>query len=490
MPPKTYFGPKGYSIFKNSISVQEQYEIRDELTIIPQTTTHSKNQKYGDAIPFPIYKESQNKLYVPRNYGTKKYGPPQQNKLTAYTKVNLTYAGPMLRDYQRDIVETYMSLVQNSYGGIFELPCGKGKTACAIKIIQELGVKTLYVVVNDSLGYQFKESATRFLPGVRLGTIQGPIIDIEDKDIVVATVQSLSQKDYPESLFSSFGLIISDEVHMVGTSVFSRALSKVNTPYTLGMSATVDRKDGLELVVKHYLGDIFYRMEREPNSEVKVSGYFYQVDDPEFNEPVVSYDGNTNYVGMLSKVQHYFPRTLWVSQIIKTVFEQKPGQQLLVLAHHKPFIHELKKLLVEANFATVGLCIGGMKESAIEESKSKNIIIATYKKASVGLDIITLTTLILSTPQVDVVQSVGRILRTDKVKPHIVDIVDPHDTFINQWNKRKAYYNSLNYKISKFLKDSNYQTPVELRQKNNKPKNKPKVMVFNPKMFEINLDNI
>ena len=35
-----------------------------------------------------------------------------------------------------------------------------------------------------------------FLPNAKVGKIQGEIIDIEDKDIVIGMLQSLSMKDY------------------------------------------------------------------------------------------------------------------------------------------------------------------------------------------------------------------------------------------------------------------------------------------------------
>jgi superfamily II DNA or RNA helicase len=67
--------------------------------------------------------------------------------------------------------------------------------------------------------------------------------------------------------------------------------------------------------------------------------------------------------------------------------------------------------------------------------------------ASEGLDIPTLSTLVLATPKTDIVQCVGRILRVKRANPIIVDIVDSHDTFQNQWSKRKTYYRKCNYTI-------------------------------------------
>jgi superfamily II DNA or RNA helicase len=67
--------------------------------------------------------------------------------------------------------------------------------------------------------------------------------------------------------------------------------------------------------------------------------------------------------------------------------------------------------------------------------------------ASEGLDIKTLTTLIMASPKTDVCQSVGRILRTKHSSPMVVDIVDSHDIFEKQWQKRRQYYMKQKYNI-------------------------------------------
>ena len=88
-----------------------------------------------------------------------------------------------------------------------------------------------------------------------------------------------------------------------------------------------------------------------------------------------------------------------------------------------------------------------MKESALKETESKKVVIATYAMAAEALDIKTLTTLIMATPKTDIEQSVGRILREKHSSPIVVDIVDSHDLFKNQWRKRKTFYKKENYKI-------------------------------------------
>jgi superfamily II DNA or RNA helicase len=95
-----------------------------------------------------------------------------------------------------------------------------------------------------------------------------------------------------------------------------------------------------------------------------------------------------------------------------------------------------------------------MKEMALKETETKKIVIATYAMASEGLDIKTLTTLIMATPKTDIEQSVGRILREkNEIGPLVVDIIDSHDPFKNQWKKRKAFYMKEKYKIIKTSND-------------------------------------
>lgn len=109
---------------------------------------------------------------------------------------------------------------------------------------------------------QWIERIQQFLPGARIGKIQGQIIDIDNKDIVLCMLQSLVLKDYPSSIFDSFGLTIIDEVHHISSETFSNALFKVVTKYMLGLSATMNRKDGTTKVFKMFLGPVVHKAEK------------------------------------------------------------------------------------------------------------------------------------------------------------------------------------------------------------------------------------
>lgn len=150
---------------------------------------------------------------------------------------------------------------------------------------------------------------------------------------------------------------------------------------------------------------------------------------------------------MISKLCNYNHRSEFILSVLQKELEINIDQQIMILAHNKTLITYLFKAIEHRNIGTVGYYVGGMKEAALKESESKKIIIATYAMASEGLDIKSLTTLIMASPKTDVCQSVGRILREKHSTPMVIDIVDNHDIFIKQWQKRRQYYMKQKYKI-------------------------------------------
>ena len=64
----SYLGKKGYTIYKNTLSQTQLYKIRNDLNIKPYST-HSNN------LPsYPIYRESENKIYLPLYYALEHFG--------------------------------------------------------------------------------------------------------------------------------------------------------------------------------------------------------------------------------------------------------------------------------------------------------------------------------------------------------------------------------------------------------------------------------
>jgi superfamily II DNA or RNA helicase len=450
----TYLGQKGYTINKSELSIEKKVKIRNDLMIKPFTMGSPIN----DAKTFPAYRESPNKFYVPHYYGIEQFGPPKQYKISEGDNINLQFNGK-LRENQETVVNTYLKHVNNVGfgGGLLELPCAYGKTVLSLNIISQLKKKTFIIVHKEFLMNQWIERIEQFLPGAKVGKIQGPIIDIDNKDIVIGMLQSISMKEYPASVFESFGLTIIDEVHHISSEVFSNALFKLVTKYMLGLSATMNRKDGTTSVFKMFLGDIIFKGKRDEERAVIVRAIEYYVDDDDFNEVKLDYRGKPQYSTMISKLCEYNRRSEFILKVLSDMLNENPNQQVMILAHNKNLLKYLHDAVAHRNIATVGYYVGGMKETALKETESKKVVIATYAMAAEALDIKTLTTLIMATPKTDIEQSVGRILREKHSSPIVVDIVDSHDLFKNQWKKRKTFYKKENYKII-YTINTNYTT--------------------------------
>lgn len=443
---KTYLGQKGYTIPKIFLSNEEQIKIRNELTINP-FSLYQIGQENDNKI-YPAYRESSSKFYLPHYYGITNYGLPQSYKISEGKDINLLFNGK-LRDYQEPVVNKFIQHCEDvKYGGgLLELYCAWGKTSASLYIITKLRKKTLVIVHKEFLMNQWIERIQQFLPDAKIGKIQGPIIDIDDKDIVLCMLQSLISKEYPPSIFEEFGFTIIDEVHHISSQSFSNSLFKVVTKYMLGLSATMERKDGTTNVFKMFLGDIIYKSVRKEENDVCVRAIEYYIDDDDFNEVKYDYRGNPLYSTMISKLCEYNHRSEFILKILVDLLAENSEQQIMILAHNKNLLKYLHDAILHRNIATVGYYIGGMKECQLKNSENKKVVIATYSMASEGLDIKTLTTLIMATPRTDIEQSVGRILREKHNNPIIIDIIDSHNIFKNQWNKRKSFYKKQNYKI-------------------------------------------
>lgn len=439
-------GPRGYCLLKSDMTDSEQEYIRKKLTVSPTTMTIGSGSQ---VIEYPAYRESATRFYLPRHYAEPVYGPADTVTLGDGDTIadDIIFCGE-LRQEQFAPVELFMERIAAACGGgCLELPCGFGKTTISLNIFARLRRKTIVIVNKEYLLNQWVKRIQEFLPNARIGRLQCDRVEIEDKDIVIGMLQSIAKRNYPTGTFASFGLSIFDEVHHMSSEVFSGALFKLVTKYTLGLSATMDRKDGTTFIFKYFLGDTIFSTGREEEHDVEVRALQYVVNDAEFNKTETNTRGEPMYSTMVSKLCDYTPRCEFIVKTVRELVAEYPQKQILILAHNKSLIKYLQEKLTEIDAESVGLYVGGMKQHHLDASSAKKIIIGTYSMASEGLDIKTLSALVLATPKTDIVQVVGRILRLKDNSPIVIDIVDKHDLFQNQWRKRRAYYKKCNYRI-------------------------------------------
>lgn len=451
----SYIGRKGYTVPKPQLSSAEIEFLKKDLLVKPVVPGAQFGNPNDQSSAFPVYRENANKIYLPRFYGIQRYGLPDKCDIQSGDDIQVSFPRT-LRDYQEKIVDIYCKHVSKPLssenaspggGGILEVPCGAGKTVMALKIISILATKTLILVHKEFLMNQWIERIEEFLPGARVGKIQGPTFDIENKDIVIGMIQTLYDKEYAANTFSSFGMTIIDEVHRIGSEQFSRTLFKTITPYMLGISATVDRKDKLTRVLYMFIGNKIYEEARKADDPVCVRAIQYISADPEFNAVDVDFRGNTKYSSMIVKLCAFGPRSDFIVKVLGDLLQESPDNQIMILCHNRSLLTYLYEAILHRSLASVGYYVGGMKQVKLQETESKQIVLATYAMAAEALDIKTLSTLVMVTPKTDIIQSVGRILRVKHENPIIVDILDTHDNFQKQWLQRRRFYKKCNYRI-------------------------------------------
>jgi len=95
-------------------------------------------------------------------------------------------------------------------------------------------------------------------------------------------IHSIAIRNYDKNIFKDFGLVIFDECHHLSAKTFSKAMMKLRIPYTLGLSATLERKDNLENIIYHFLGPIMYKSNIIYDN-LNVNIYNYELDNYEKN---------------------------------------------------------------------------------------------------------------------------------------------------------------------------------------------------------------
>lgn len=445
----TYLTKRGYVIVKDEFPEDVIKGLKEDLIVAPVV-----NPDYsGPPESFKIYLENKTKMYIPKFYGIQRFGQPRENKIPDPVGIDINFNGS-LRDTQKVPVEKAMDAFNKYGGGILSLPCGGGKTVIACYLIAQLKVKTFVLVHKEFLMNQWierilegdpKKGTPPFLPGTKIGRIQGSVVDIEGKDVVIGMIQSISMKDYGMDLFNDFGLVIIDEAHRTPSKEFSKALHKINSKYMLALSATPDRKDGLTKVLKWHVGEMFYREEekREEVQLLRVERYVYNSLNDVYNVEEVNFRGKLNSSCMINNICRFMPRTRFICKKLMENYDE--GRTIILLSNRREHLGDIENILRdEYGMDSIGYYIGGMKQEKLKESEKKRFILATFSMAAEGLDIATIDTIFFCSPKTDVEQAAGRIRPRPgclvPIQPKIVDIIDDFSMFSSQAEKRYQFY--------------------------------------------------
>ncbi|MBI2375025.1 MAG: DEAD/DEAH box helicase [Deltaproteobacteria bacterium] len=152
------------------------------------------------------------------------------------------------RPYQREAL-TRWSEAQGR--GIAVLPTGAGKTLLAIMAIEHSRRPALVVVPTIDLLHQWRTSLESHF-GIEVGVIGGGESSL--RPLTVTTYDSAAART--EFIGNRFGLLVCDECHHLPAPAYRFIAAGSIAPYRLGLTATLERQDGGELVAMDLLGDV------------------------------------------------------------------------------------------------------------------------------------------------------------------------------------------------------------------------------------------
>lgn len=505
-----------YTLPKTVLSVKEWELHKQALTLIPRNEFQERKKRLNkkrfkqqqeqdnkDAICF--YVESPESPYYgfPSIYGISQFGFPLLDKRSRGESIPASHLTSTVGLWdgvnkghvnQIAAVDAIVNHCQSQhFGGILEAPTSSGKTTMGWMTLKRLAKKTIWLVPSEACLDQTLSRLRAYAPQLRLGKIQGPEFDVEDKDVVLAMVQSMSMHDYGvekyQYLNKTFGLLILDELHRMASKVFSRAILHLNAiKWKLGVTATLARKDGMEKCFEWLIGpvihsipptnvaseytDVFPTILRGGQEKVimtKVAGEMTccwsaminaLCEDQKRNEAIVHllasqlsqgrkillFSSRVAHCELLEKMIRSTVVTKTDSRILKEL-NQVPNslipdlnQLVYEYTHEEEVLGETKNILIYK----AGL--SPEKRKHIDQNEH-DLLIATYNIASTGLDLNYLDSLILACPTRQIMQAVGRLryrLNQEDLRFRVFDLIDPFSIFQAQYYARRRVYKEKN----------------------------------------------
>ena len=187
----------------------------------------------------------------------KKDGVELEDKARGYATLELS-GDTLLEPYAHQAAALEM-WINAGRRGVVVLPTGSGKTALATMAMQRTKRSVLIVVPTLDLMQQWYATLEQTFPGQTIGLLGGGSRDLTE--IVVATYDSAHRAI--EAHGNKWGLLIFDEVHHLPGALYRLIAEQSLAPYRLGLTATLERSDGLHRDLEWLVGKTVFSAKPE-----------------------------------------------------------------------------------------------------------------------------------------------------------------------------------------------------------------------------------
>ena len=313
-----------------------------------------------------------------------------------------------------------------------------GKTFTALAIANKLQQKTLIVTHTLALRSQWEKEVQKVF-GITAGVIGSGKFDI-DSPFVVGNVQTLYRN--VDKVVKEFGTIILDEMHHVSSPTFTRLIDASRAKNKIGLTGTLQRKDGRHVVFRDYFSSTVFKPPKEnyltPSVDIINSGIRFM-------------DGNVDWATRVNSLAFDWEYQNTMAMLAASYAAK--GHKVLLVADRVDFLKSCARLVGDN-----AICVTGdiPHEQRAEMVKGifndKDVLFGTQSIFSEGISLDCLSCLILGTPVNNeplLTQLIGRVIRMydGKLQPKVVDINLHGRTARKQAAARRGYYMRQGYEI-------------------------------------------
>lgn len=316
---------------------------------------------------------------------------------------------------------------------------GWGKTFTALHLARKLGQKTLIVTHTVALKTQWIEEATKLF-NMPIGQIGGGIFDIEDHAIVVANIQSLVK--YKLEISKEFGTIIMDEAHHAPASTFTEIIDTSYARYRIGLSGTMQRKDGRHALLTDFFSNNVYTPAVDNTLPPKVN----------ILTPGVYLDAGLPWAQKINNLLYDEDYQQFIARLVRIL--QDRGHSVLFLASRTEFLKKVKEYVGDSCVLVTGETSYEDRAKIAQQidSGEKTSIAGSRQIFSEGISINRLSAVILAEPMTFdglLEQIIGRVRRMhdNKLYPEVFDVNFSDRASQSQNKARLGFYMKSGWEI-------------------------------------------
>lgn len=393
-------------------------KINKDLTIqLENTNGMFKSVKYI----YPFEKINDN-VYLPFTYSVEQLGflrPTRKDD----SKINVKFEGK-LRDEQKIVKKEALEYLNKNGSIILSLNTGAGKTITSINIACNIKLKTLVVVNKLVLVKQWEQSIYKFCPTAKVQNLVTKSDFDMDADFYIMNAINIPKMG--KMFFRYIQTLIVDEVHLIMAEKLSNLMLFIQPRYLIGLSATPERYDGLNILLDLYFGtNKIVRKLYHKHTVFKINTGF----KPKIEKTIT---GKVNWNVILESQSQDEKR----NQLIIDIVQKYDDRIFLILVKRLEQGFYLYQKLKD-NGQNVASLLGSEQEF----DRNCRILIGTSSKVGVGFDFDKLNALILACDiESYFIQFLGRVARVKDNHPLIFDLVDKNSILEKHFNTRKKIY--------------------------------------------------